>query len=476
MNIRVWGGWLLVALGITVLMTMGCEKGALGVRSSTVMGTIVDSASSNPVSGVRVKLVSETAVTGNAQLALGQNYVSLTDINGRFVFTNMNPDKMKLEASKVGYEDLEYPGASSTVTTLYVPNGENLEIGTLKMNSIPNPLPQNISVRITLRDSKSMEILDGNTVGPVSISFDDKVYTYTVTEWKNGKTAAGVDITLPAKSGTYAVAVNPNPDYYKTTSTALSGSSSIMTDITLDANSYNLIVRCVNVPDYIQGGVVNIYAEKAGTNPPKVLATHTISNLGTLTTPNLPEVVNVPGIAFPVNLRINVRGYDDEVVTITSPVIAAGEQGNIRLDVDFLMNNGAKTFTLDTGVLNQSKAGLLDNRQSRRVIMRVAGPDLLDGDTVAGVLWGDPQYQTGNPVGPLFVDPIPAQGGYIDVVFDTVPVGYKLPWLVTVMPAPARAASGSYSLDSGNAPPMINPPDDSPAPTLLLGVTAKRPS
>jgi len=473
MNIRVWGGWLLVALGITVLMTMGCEKGALGVRSSTVMGTIVDSASSNPVSGVRVKLVSESAVSGNTQLALGQNYVTLTDVNGRFAFTNMNPDKMKLEASKVGYEDLEYPGASSTVTTLYVPNGENVEVGSLKMVAIPNPLPQNISVRITLRDSKSMEILDGNTVGPVSISFDDKVYTYTVTEWKNGKTTAGVDITLPAKSGSYAVAVNPNPDYYKTTSVSLSGSSSIMTDITLEANSYNLIIRCVNVPDYIQGGVVNIYAEKAGTNPPKVLATHTISNLGTLTSPNLPEIVNVPGIAFPINLRVNVRGYEDEVVSITNPIIAAGEQGNIRLDVDFLLGNAATTFTLNT--TDKTKACLLDNRKSRRVILRVAGVDLLDGDTVAGVLWGTPQYQTGNPVGPLFLDPVPAEDGYVDVVFDSVPVGYKLPWLVTVMPAGARAASGSYSLDSGNAPPMINPPDDSPAPTLLLGVAAKRP-
>lgn len=466
MNLRVWGGWLLAIAGVSVLMTMGCEKGALGVRSSNVRGTIIDSASSNPINGVRVRLVTETAVMGNSQQALGQNYVALTDGNGQFMFTNLTPDKMKLEASKVGYEDLEYPGGSSTVTVFYVPNAEDVNLGALKMTAIPNPLPQNISVRITLRDSKSMEVLDGNKLGPVSIAFDDKVYTYSVSEWQNGQTAAGDPITLPAKSGDYTVSINPNPDFYKTKSMALPGNSSIMTDITLDANSYNLIVRCVNVPDYIKGGVVNLFAEKAGTNPAKVLATHTINNLGTLSTPNLPEVVTVPGIAFPINLRVNIRGYEDEVVTIDDPVIAEGEQGNIRVDVDFLMNNGSKVFALDPAVLNQSKAGLLDNRITRPVTLRVAGPDLLQGDSVEGYLWGAATY---NPlVAPL--------GGFIDVEFADVPVGYELPYSVTVIPAPARAASGSYSIPNPPESKMISPPEDAPAPTLIIGVNAKRPN
>ncbi len=464
MNVRVWGGWLLAALGITVLMTMGCEKGALGVRTSNLTGKIIDSASSAPVEGVRVKIVSETAITTNAQAALGQNYVSITDAGGRFMFTNLTPDKFKMEATKVGYEDLQYPSASSTVTSLYVPNAETVDIGQIKMNAVGSPLPQNISVRVYLRDSKSMELLPLDQ--SVTITFDDKSETRTVEYWQSG------EYQLPAKSGVYAVSIShSDPTIYKTTSTTFSGTANIMTDILLDANSYNLIVRAVNVPDYIQGGIMNIYAEKAGTNPPKVLATQTLVNLGVLTTPNLPAYIEVPGIAFPIKLRINVRGYKDEVITVN---MAQGNQGNFRVDVDFLSDNASYAPTLTD---DNNTFGLLDNRMTRPVALRVAGPDLLDGDTVAGVLFGE---GVSDP-------PLAVAGGFVDLVFGAVPVGYKLPWSVTVTPAPLRAASGSFTIGSPEEGTMINPPIDNAEgalelpkhsnETLVISVPpAKRPS
>ncbi len=467
MNVRVWGGWLLAALGITVLMTMGCEKGALGVRTSNLTGTIIDSASSAPVEGVRVRIVSEAAITTNAQAALGQNFISVTDAGGRFMFTNLTPDKFKLEASKVGYEDIQYPSASSTVTSLYVPNAETVDIGSIKMMAVGSPLPQFISVRLYLRDSKSMELLDSDE--DVTITFDDLAYTHKVSEWKEG-VADGETIKLPSKSGVYVVSISPDPDLYKTTNMTLSGAANILTDIMLEANSYNLIVRCVNVPDYIVGGIMNIYAEQAGSNPPKILATHTDDTLGNLTTPQLPTVISVPGIAFPINLRVNVRGYKDEVIAINMP---QGEQGNIRIDVDFLSDNNTFTPTLTN---TNNTFGIRDNRMTRRVALRVAGPDLLEGDTVQGVLFG-----TGVSDPPVALD-----GGFVDVIFDAVPVGYEMPWSVTVTPAPARAASGSYTLDSGNSPAMINPPIDNDEgalelpkdsiDTLVIGVRAKRPT
>lgn len=460
MNVRVWGGWLLAALGITVLMTMGCEKGGLGVRSSNLTGTIIDGASSAPVEGVRVKIVSETAITTNAQAALGQNFVSITDANGRFMFTNLTPDKFKLEASKVGYEDLRYPSASSTVTSIYVPNGETVDIGTAMMNAVGSPLPQYISIRLNLRDSKSMELLDGNEL--VTITFDNQTFTYTVTEWKNGQTAGGETIQLPAKTGGYSVSISPNPDIYKTTNTTLPGTANIITDIMLEANSYNLIVRCVNVPDYIVGGIMNIYAEQAGTNPPKILATHTITNLGNLTNPNLPNVIQVPGIAFPIDLRVNVRGYHDEVVRIDTDDISQGEQGNIRVDVDFLLRNGTEapaTTQLDN---TNPVIGILDNRITRGVTIRVAGPDLLDNDTVIGNLWH-------NNVSVVYTG-----GEACDLAYDAVPVGYSQPWVVSIYPDPTgpAAGSGSFSI-SGDS--MINPEEDEGNIILLLGAEAKRP-
>lgn len=459
MNVRVWGGWLLAALGITVLMTMGCEKGALGVRTSNLTGTIIDSASSAPVEGVRVKIVSETAITTNAQAALGQNYVSVTDANGRFMFTNLTPDKFKMEANKVGFEDLVYPSASSTITSVYVPNAETVDIGSIKMNAVGSPLPQYISVRLNLRDSKSMELLPGDQ--QVTITFDDESKTASVDYWKSGVHQ------LSAKNGNYVVSISPDPEFYKTTNTALSGAANILTDIMLEANSYNLIVRCVNVPDYIVGGIMNLYAEQTGSNPPKVLATHTIDNLGNLANPNLPNVIQVPGIAFPIDLRVNVRGYHDEVVRIDTNDIAQGEQGNIRIDVDFLLRNGSEAPAATDLDRNNPVVGILDNRIERNVKIRVAGPDLIQDDLVVGNLW---HFTTSTQCD---------AGAVCDLDFDDlhtrmIPVGYKLPWTVSIYPSPAGpgAASGSYSV-GGDA--MINPIDDDSNVYLLIGADAKRP-
>ena len=42
MNLRFWGGWFLAIAGISILLTMGCEKGALGVKPATIVGQVVD--------------------------------------------------------------------------------------------------------------------------------------------------------------------------------------------------------------------------------------------------------------------------------------------------------------------------------------------------------------------------------------------------------------------------------------------------
>ena len=174
-----------------------------------------------------------------------------------------------------------------------------------------------------------------------------------------------------------------NSAYYLAYEETMAGTGDIQSEILLTPVSYNLLLRCTNVPDYIEGGVVNVYAENIPTNvasPPKVIATHTISNLGNLTEPNLPAVVAVPGLALPVNLRIQVRGYEDEVMQITSANLPAGSQGTYRVDVNFLANNGTKNLIYDP--ILASQAGLLDNRIKRDVVLEVSGPHLLTGDSV----------------------------------------------------------------------------------------------
>ena len=495
MNLRFWGGWFLVIMIIGIGLTMGCEKGALGVKSATVTGKIVDRDNPNiPIANAIVHMMSHSPV-GDSPLVQGPNYLNTTtNANGEFIFENVEPDNVVLEVEANGYSKIQYPettadsNASSTssaltaqVTDVYVKSGSVTDLGVLSMRKIANPLPQTIHASILLRDATSMEPIS-ETAGPVTISFNNQTFTLPVSNWKDGIDATGNPITLSAESS-FNVIVKANSKYYLTQSVTMPGSSDISTEILLTPVSYNLLLRCTHVPDYIEGGVVNVFAETIGGSnplaPPKVIATQSINNLGNLTTPNLPVLLKVPGLALPVNLRVQVRGYEDEVMQINSNNLPAGTQGNYRIDINFLYDDGVKgNSILSYDPVVASQAGLFDNMRTRPVQLMVSGKDLLDKDTVSvstslpykgGIL-----YNNGVTTSAL---PIQCQNNQpVSITFNQMAVGYNMNWAVTVSPSITGldAASGSYTI-TNSSPDMINVPVDNSGIALQFDAPAVRP-
>ena len=487
MNLRFWGGWFLVLAFVGVILTMGCEKGALGVKPAVVMGKVVDSSNvAIPVVNAQVTMVSKET-SGDNDLAQGNNFVSTrTDADGNFIFENVQPDNVIFEIEASGYSKKMYPSttaeaseegetaAVSQFDSIYVRSGSVTNVGNLGMTKISSPLPETITASIVLRDAKTLEVL-GENAGPVTISFNNQTLTLPVSNWKSGTDLTGNPITLTAESS-FNVMVKASPDLYLAKTETLSGAGDIQAEILLTPVSYNLLLRCTNVPDYIEGGVVNIFAETIPANlasPPKVIATHTIDNLGDLSAPNLPETISVPGLALPVNLRVQVRGYQDEVIQISSNNLPAGSQGTYRVDINFLLNNAASNLIYDP--VTASQAGLLDNRVTRDLSLVVAGPGLLSTDAVSGAISlpsDAPVYHNGAIQSNLCQNNQPVR-----ITFPNTVVGYDFTYSVTVsptQPASPSYASGSYSISSPQAM-MLPVPDDIPVSGIIVGVDARRP-
>ncbi|MGM0598622.1 MAG: carboxypeptidase-like regulatory domain-containing protein [Candidatus Rifleibacteriota bacterium] len=480
MNLRFWGGWFLFLAGIAVMLTMGCEKGGLGVKSALVKGKVVDRSNSAPISGATVRMISMEEI-GTSELKQGNNYAyTRTNQDGDFVFENVRPDNVIFEFQANGFAEKQYPQTSgggeadeetgetltSQVDKVYVRSGSVTDIGAVGLIKVSNPLPESITAKITLRDSKTREVLDNTRVGNFEVSFNNDTYTTTVNDLMAGKDINGNDIELEAGSVIEAK-VQADSSLYLVKEESFTGSGDIVADMFLEPVTYNLLMRCVNVPDYINGGVVNIFAEiQDGNKPPQIIATQTIDDLGNLSGPNLPALVKVPGLALPVDLRIQVRGYEDEIVTVSS--LPEGSQGSYRIDIDFLYDNGTEEFSFSEGDSASGRAGLYDNIIARDVILRVAGPDIGTGDSLTGAI--SLPFDTANSTTSQVYN-INNQSTW-DLTFSDVAVGYSLYYTVSV--SPVSSATGTYNISSEDGI-MINPPVASPASTLLIGVEAKRP-
>ncbi len=509
MNLRFWGGWFLVLAGIAVMLTMGCEKGALGVKSALVTGKVVDKDNlSLGIPNATVKLVSKEQV-GSSELAQGNNLMTtVTDANGNFVFENVNPDNVVLEVQASGYNKIQFPGEDTTIGDEEIPveaiaesisvrSGSVTNVGNIAIRKITNPLPETIVATLLLRDMKTLRAIE-DSAGTFDISFNNQTFrNLTPSEIANR------EFTLSAEPS-YTINIKPNrTDLYTSAAETVNVTGNFHKEIMLEPLYYNLLLRCVNVPDYIQGGVVNVYAEAIDDDgiephkPPQVIATHSINNLGNLSSPNLPEVIQVSGLALPVELRVQVRGYKDEVMKIESRNLSAGTMGTYRIDIDFLADNATDYVTYDDPFTAAKTVGLFDNMITRDIYFNIAGPNLIAGDSVnvyinlptniaAGTTvpaWLPPALINNEKI---FVDDaVPSNysalpqtnvnGGPMEVVFRNVAVGYNLNYTVSVTAgSPASLASGSYVINSV-LPMMINPPVDNSGAGLVIGVEAVRP-
>lgn len=475
MNMKFWGGWFFAIAAISIILTMGCEKGALGVKPALVTGKIVDDDSGNGIANATVRMISKEKY-GTGEVQQGNNYATtITNGAGNFVFENVVPDNVVFEYFANNYNQAVFPmktaktdsqGNEAEITdvdSVFVKSGSVTNIGDLKLKTLAtSPLAATIKVKLDLRDSVSKEEI------PTTIDFEISLNGLVISglntmSWRT----IGQEIPSTRSLKVVIRDVSTKMLYLaKTVNIPVEGD--VVEIIELSPVTYNIHLRAVNVPDYIRGGVVNIFAERApiGGMPPKVLARQTINDLGTLTGPNLPALIEVPGLQEPVDVRIQVRGYEDEVLKIDPNNLPAGSQGNYRIDIDFLADNGAYFVNYDPDVPANRIAALFDNMKRRSIALAVSGEDLKADNTVMGFinLPFDRSIST-------ISDSTTADGQTASLLFADVAVGYDLYYTVSV----AGNASGSFNVANEKGI-MISPEIESTPTTLVIGVNAKRPS
>lgn len=355
MRLRVWGGLLLVLLAAGIMMTMGCEKGALGVKPSTVMGRVVDAASSNiPVVGAKVSMVSQTGSTGGGQKEAGYNYVTLTDTAGQFIFENVAPDQLQMMIEANGYAEGEFPSASGTKEFFYVGNGVIVNLGDIKLVRISQPLSRtSVIVRAILVDAISKDELNQNKVLSLYIAgekYQNRDITYS--ELKNG-------LSVPASLQKYGYTIIA--ENYQTLEVkaddekAIDASVDNVLNIQLNPITYSVRVTFRNKPFYINnqarelndGGTfstidrnkctITIYsAIREPGKPYKILATDSVS-----LDPYEPETT-LTGISLPASLTVLLSGYRE--MTFSVPY-TPDTQGMIAMKLN--MEPGALSYGVD---------------------------------------------------------------------------------------------------------------------------------
>ncbi|NLI78127.1 MAG: carboxypeptidase regulatory-like domain-containing protein [Candidatus Riflebacteria bacterium] len=346
MTIRRWGGWLLAILGVTVTLALGCEKGALGVKKSTLTGRVVDADSpTTPVVGARVMVFSPEAVS-DAALALGQNYATVTGADGRFLFEGLAPDKLFLEIEAAGYNRMIYPDTVATptlsITSFWLPPDTTLDLGTLKMKPIANPLKvSTITVKGKILDGKSKDELADNTV--LSMYFDGRKFQdrdITYAEFKAG-------LSLAAKLGDYDLTIiTPNYSTYKNSNdpdNTINGRVDNVLNIVLTPISYSVRVTLQNKPFYMNDAARELddndfklvqrqkctltitSANRVDPTKPKILATDVVD-----LDPYEPESV-LSGISLPASLTVLLSGYRE--INLAIPY-SPDTQGVIAMKLD----------------------------------------------------------------------------------------------------------------------------------------------
>ncbi len=488
MNLRFLGGWFLAIAGISILLTMGCEKGALGVKPATVIGQVVDKDNpSVPVANALVRMISKEAV-GSSELVQGNNFVSaVTGADGKFTFESVQADNVVFEYSAPGYSSMLYPksssgeseseGSTAEIEFVSIRSGAFVDLRMLPLQKISNPLPAEVTVRLDLIDSATKQPIDKNYDNTealkFTISFNGVAFTKSAQMWRDEgvkiSAASAVKTVIrnePVGSG--ASVYNSRDDV------TIDGSGDAFQRIEMTPVTYQLSLRCLNVPDYIVGSqaVVNLFAEIPAYDyrPAQIIKSAVMQAYGDLYVLELPGIVLQSSLG--VHLRIQTRGYYDEIVHITSSNLKEGSQGNYRLDIDFLHSNDTivanqpTPVTYDPADPKKSIVGLYDNIKRRDIAIYVT--NLLANDIVSmaislpnsGVVYDLPY-----PLDPTSAGQ--STGGEpVVVTFKDVAVGFYMSYALNV-----TRAGESFSISKSNL--MINPENEPTPSTLMFSVNWK---
>ena len=391
MQLRFWGGWFLAIAGLVIMLSMGCEKGALGVKPAMVLGVIVRADNNDAViPGATVRVMSSEAI-GNSELKQGKNFLTtVTDANGRFVFDNVSPDNILIEYQK-GPNRATYPQTQTSTDTaeleaIYVKSGDVIDLGRLALVEVGSTLPATVTIKLDLFSPYAANKSYVSVPSPEEffVSVNDTPLSDSMGNFRLTAGALRDGLTWESSSSYIFKIRQANEPLlylpYTTVATdpVLLSGSEVYQRIELQPAKYKLQMRWVNTPAYLEAGAANIIVE-TNSSPAYVLATQTY----TITENTLPDIVEVSAISLPVNIRIQIPGYRDEVLRIDDTLAAfGGTEGNYRIDVDFLFDNGIELVAYNPNDANLNRAGMYDNIKLRPTVFHIAGTDLVAGDRV----------------------------------------------------------------------------------------------
>jgi|GEM_PF-5375425 len=368
MNIRIWSGGLLITiLFVAVLMTMGCEKGALGVKGgASLVGRLVDSDDPTiPIVGAKVRIYSAAAVAAEGGgIAVGQDMFTGTDDKGYFSFGNIRPDCLNLSASHAKYSPLLISGtstASSTVGAFWIQGADTMNIGDLAMIRYSDvPTTANITVKGRILDGKSFAEFADTQV--LSLYFDNTKYQnrdITYSELKTG-------LTVSAKSTPYTINILCSGYFPFEDTTQVAGNIDCYVDLRLtpirnitvkakivDGSTGLELADNTTMGAFFDGGKflnrdVTYLELKNGLSVPPKIASYTLSISGTVvtktytTSPYYDFELQVPGYdvykttfdgSYDQRIDVTLTNQNSTVATVT--ILVKGKITDYRSKSEF---------------------------------------------------------------------------------------------------------------------------------------------
>jgi hypothetical protein len=306
------GRWLLLlVLAMASIVFTGCEKGSLGLKGGTAIGSIINTVNDKPLSEVLVR------ATGPHQ-----SMSTYTDGDGSFSFHDMSEGTWEFSVEKLGYiliNETSTDTMSIVAAEVDVHNGQTVTVPTIKMDMYIDKIQgslkgypidritgrplRNFTVSQTdpfiSRKSKTFELADDfKTTGFTGLPGGrQNRFTLTANNYNTKQ------LSLPNdNSGNIPIGITPTD----------------LGVIKMDPLTINIAGTLRNLPGYIldiENRDILIWAETAG----KVVASFTDNNVADAYKGSVNYTLsNVPVTTGSVAVKCKVRGYD--VITINPAV------------------------------------------------------------------------------------------------------------------------------------------------------------
>lgn len=373
MNIRFWSSWFIIIAFFTVALTMGCEKGSLGVKPATVVGRLVDASDPTiPIAGAVIRMIGKEAV-GSSDLQQVNTFVAVySNADGYFIFENVTPDNVIFQINAQGYLSTSYPetvestveesgdesgdtststSASDDIESVPIRSGAMVDLRQIKMKKSSTTAKSRVNIKLDLVDKATREAVASDLY--FMVSANNQSYSMSASDWRD----VGAD--MDSANNVELIIMNTDRIYAVYNSSKEDGnfkfSSDLYQRIELTPLSFEFFVRAINVPDYLQNAVeegktkLNVFAEMADTKPAQIIDAQTID----FPIESSSTFFNIPlsNAQRGLKIRAQVRGYEDIVAEIAADKFLPGKEGAYRLDIDFRKSNTSIDFDSEDWVI-----------------------------------------------------------------------------------------------------------------------------